>query len=414
MGTLIKFELKKLYKSRLNQIVFLGTCFIMLVAMLLSVEQMFTYDKEGNTVSGLEWADYKKEIMKEQEGPLTDERAEEIIREYQELISNPDNVEGEGASLHFKKELFYSYELPMQDLLLKVAHNYDEPGINTWGGNLIELSLEERKEFYKARTERLRDTLIMGTSDWEYSDAEQRFWEKRAEEIATPVYYGYTEGWKQVIDCIGFFILPLVGLCIMLARIYAGEYESGAEHIILTTKYGKTKVIAAKTLAALIFGGLYCLINAGIPYAVILSAFGAEGGRLSIQNYDMQNPYPFTCAQMALLYSGICLAAAFGITAFVLFLSSRMKAALPVLSTSMVVILSGIFMRYSETHGIYNRIIDLLPYKAISVFSINGINSYPFGNLVLDYPSMLYVVYLTLGILLLFFAGRAFRKHEVE
>ena len=416
MGTLIKYELKKLYKSRLNKIVFWGTCLVMFATMLLSVVQTYTYDKEGNKISGLEWVDYKKETIKELEGPLTDERVEELIREYQDMFGNPDNVEdvyGDG-NLYFKDEVNYRYYYPKKDLLLLIGRNYDDIEGVSYGRNLVDLSLEERQDFYKARIELFHNVLTAGRRDWKYSSAEQKFWEKKAEELTPPVYYGYAEGWKRVIDCIGYFLFPLMGLCILLARIYAGEYENGAEHIVLTTKYGKTKVIAAKNLAALLFGGLYSFINAGIPYVVILSAFGAEGGKLSIQNYDMQVPYSLTLVQGALLYSGVCLVMAFGIMAFVLFLSARMKSALPVLATSMVMIISGFFLSYSDTNGGYNHIIALLPWPALMTSPLQDITSYPFGNFILDYPSMLYVVYLIFGILLVLFAGRAFRKREVE
>lgn len=409
MGTLIKFELKKLYKSRLNQIVFLGTCLLMAFIMLLSVRQTRTYDKEGNRLEGLESIKYEKEMMKELEGPLTDERVESLIKEYQEMLANPDNLE-DGF---FNESVRYRYYYSRQHLLWLIGHNYDEIFTHTFGGNLGELDLQDRMDFYEAGKERILNTMLYA-GDWKYSNAELEFWEKKEDKITTPIYYGYADGWSRLFDVLGYFIIPFFSLGVLIARIYTGEYESGAEHIILTTKYGKTKIILAKNIAALLFGGIFSLVNIAIPYVIILSAFGTEGGILPIQNYDGQIPYPYTFVQTILIYSGICLVSAFCLTAVVLFLSARMKTALPVLSATLVLIVSGSFLGYSNSNGVYNHIIALLPYKVIPAFDLTSLMSYPFGNFVLDYPSMICVVYISLGILLILFAGRAFRRHEVE
>lgn len=408
MGTLIKFELKKLYKSRLNQIVFLGTCLLMAFIMLLSIRSTWTYNKEGNRLSGLEGIQYDKEVMKELEGPLTDERVESLIKEYQDMLANPDNLE-DGF---FKDSVRYRYYYPKQHLLMLIAHNYDEIFTHTFGGNLSSLDLEDRMDFYEAGRERILNTMLY-SEDWKYSNEELEFWEKKEDNINTPIYYGYAGGWDRLFDVLGFFIIPFFSLGVLLARTYSGEYESGAEHIILTTKYGKTKVILAKNIAALMVGGVFSLINIAIPYVIILSAFGVEGGTLPIQNYDGQIPYPYTFVQTILLYSVICLVSAFCLTAVILFLSARMKTALPVLTATLVLILSGAFLQYNS-NGVYNHIISLLPYKVIPAFDLTSLMSYPFGDFVLDYPSMIFVVYITLGIILILFAGRAFRRHEVE
>lgn len=413
MGTLIKYEFKKLYMSRLNKIVFFGTCLFMLVFMIGSVLSAELTDKEGKTVLGMDAVRYWKESRKELEGPLTDERVGEIIQEYQSIVGNPDNFGEEDL----KDNVKYGYYLPRRELLYMIRGSYYGFDVGESYELLLDLPLEQRKDFYEARAEQIHKILVEGRHDWkciEYTKAEQKFWKKKAEKMVTPIYYGDAGGWIWIIDSLGYFLFAVMGLCIMLARTYAGEYESGAEHIILTTKYGKTKIIAAKNLAVLLFGGLYSLINIGIPYVVNLSVFGIRGGGFPVQNYSGSIVYPLTCIQAALLYSGLCMAVGFGMSALVLFLSARVKNGLPVLAVSMGIILSGFFLNHSATNSTYNHIIALLPFHAIQMFPLYDMLSYPFGNFVLDYPSVIFVVYLTLGAVLIFFAGKAFRRHEVE
>lgn len=413
MRTLIKFEFIKLYKKKMNLIVFWGTCVLMAIFMFMSVEQTWVPDKEGNKVAGLDYIAYKKETMKELSGPLTDERVKEIINEYQEMASAPGNSEGEGENWHFVDSVYYQYYVPRRDLLLSIGHTYDDPGIQTWGDNLRELVLENEEGFYKTREERLYNTLLMGSSDWQYSAAEKDYWMKKSEKIKTPFTYGYAEGWARILDIMAFFVIPLVSLFVMVSTVYAGEYESNADHIILTTKYGKSKVIAAKNIAALLFGGLFFTINILISFFIILLSFGIEGWNLPVQNFEVQIPYPFTYLEVVLLLIGIIYVIAFGMTAFVLFLSARMKSGLPVLSVTLLVFFIALFLHASETNGIYNHILYLLPYNAMDHGVVNPV-SYPFGRVVFDYIGMRYVFYLLLLAGLLPFAGRAFKRHQVQ
>ncbi len=413
MCTLIKFEFMKIYKKKMNLIVFWGTCILMAVFNFTSVEQMWMYDKEGNKVAGLDYVAYRKETMKELSGPLTDEKVEEIIKEYQEMASTPGNSEGEGNDWHFVDSVSYQYYFPRRDLLLLIGHTYDEPGIQTWGANLNELVLENEKGFYKTRKERLRNTLLMGDSDWQYSKAEQDYWLKKSEKIETPFLYGYAEGWAHILDMMGFFAIPLISLLIMTATVYAGEYEKNTDHIILTTKYGKSKVIAAKNIAALLFGGLFYTINIVISFLITLLSYGVDGWNLPVQNFEAQIPYPFSYLETVVVCVGIVYVIAFGMTAFTLFVSARMKSGLPVLAVTMFVFFIALFLKESLTNGIYNHILYLLPFNAID-HGIWNLISYPFGNVVFDYIGMRYVFYLLMLAGLLPFAGRAFKKHQVQ
>lgn len=413
MCRLIKYEFMKLYKKKMNLIIFWGTCILMAFFMILSVKQTWSYDKEGKQISGFEFIKYRKETMKELEGPLTDEKVKKLLTEYQEIASKPGNYEGEGDDWHLVEEVYLSYYLPKRNLLTTIAHTYDAPGVQTWGANLREIKLDEVDGFYQTRTERLRGTLEMGSSDWQYHKAEQEFWMKKCERIKTPFQYGYAEGWQRMLDVLGLLSIPLISLLIMTATVYAGEYEKNTDHVILTTKYGKSKLIAAKNIAAFLFGGLFYTVNIVICLLIILSSFGMEGWNLPIQNLEGQIPYPFTHLEAVLICIGITYIVVFGMIAFTLFLSARMKNGLPVLAVTLFIFFIALFLKSSDTNGIYNHILFLLPFNAMD-HGLQSLTSYPFGKVVFDYMGMRYIVYLLLMAILLPFAGRAFKKHQVQ
>lgn len=79
-------------------------------------------------------------------------------------------------------------------------------------------------------------------------------------------------------------------LLIVLAPVFSEEYSSGAANVILSTRYGKSKVIQAKFTAAF----LIAAISAVIFCVVILLACGAyfagfEGWNADIQTQFMSN-----------------------------------------------------------------------------------------------------------------------------
>ena len=76
-------------------------------------------------------------------------------------------------------------------------------------------------------------------------------------------------------------------LLIVLAPVFSEEYSSGAANVILSTRYGKSKVIQAKFTAAF----LIAAISAVIFCVVILLACGADFAGFEGWNADIQTQF---------------------------------------------------------------------------------------------------------------------------
>lgn len=410
MRTLIKFELAKLYKKKMNRIVFWGTCVVMAVLCFMNVQQSWIYDANGNALKGNDYVDYVKSNAEDLSGLLTGEKVRETIAEYHEIINNPENLTEDGE---FTDEMFYQYYLPKSSYLVMIGHNYDEPWIQSYGSNLFEVKPQDGLQFYEQREKRLLQSLEIGTSDWKYTKAEKEYWIEANKRIETPFMYGYVGGWDEIIEMIGFLLIPILSVCIMTATVYAGEYEVNADHIILTTKYGKSKVIGAKSIAVYIYGLLFFTINVVLICVTFLGYYGTQGGNLPIQIMNAEIPYSYSFMQAVIIVIGIDYMILVAMMTITLFLSARMKGGLPVLAIMLIILLGALFLRVSEMNGIYNHIFYLLPYVALDAGMVDVL-SYPFGSFVLNYVEMRYVLYLLLAVVLLPFAGRAFRRHQVQ
>lgn len=414
MGSLIKFEFRKIYKKRMNMVVSCITIFLIAVFGIANITQSYTYNEKGEKVSGKLYVKYMKQIAKTSGGELTNEKAQDILAEYQHMVATPGYYEGEGEDGHFTDEIYCSYFLPHRQILLDIAHVYDDPGVQTWGSNLDKLSLNDIKPLYEAKKDRFQMILEAGSGDWNYTTAEKQYWTKQYDKIAEPVTYGYAEGWSTWFDMAGFFFYVLVGMFIIMSTVYAGEYEQKADHIILTTRYGKSKVIVAKNVAAFLYGFLLSTACILIMALICFGWYGVEGASLPVQSIYFQSAYPLTNVQAVLLYAIMYYLVSFMMIAMTLWLSARMKNGLSVLAVMLLFAFVPIFMNESVTNGLYNHILALLPYNAIQDGGYNTILSYPFGSCVLNYMNMRIVVYLILTVVVVPFAGRAFRRHEVQ
>ena len=170
--------------------------------------------------------------------------------------------------------------------------------MQTWGSNLDKLSLNDIKPLYEAKKDRFQMILEAGSGDWNYTTAEKQYWTKQYDKIAEPVTYGYAEGWSTWFEMAGFFFYVLVGIFIIMSTVYAGEYEQKADHIILTTRYGKSKVIVAKNVAAFLYGFLLSTACILIMALICFGWYGVEGASLPVQSIYFQSTYSLrTCRQ---------------------------------------------------------------------------------------------------------------------
>ena len=105
-----------------------------------------------------------------------------------------------------------------------------------------------------------------------------------------------------------------------------------------------------------------------------------------------------------------------GMIAFTLLLSAKMKSSVPVLAIIVLAMMLPMFLGISETNGIWNRILVLLPYRAAQpVFSDDfyGYFGYPLGGLTFDVVTVRIFVYAVIALICIPFKRKAWKKHQV-
>lgn len=374
----------------------------------LPVLQFQTYNQDG-VLQGLAGIQYEKEQYTEISVPLTNEYVTKTIREVQELFEDPENVGYDGNEQFLIEDAYWNGIAPRESLLDLIAGNYADPNVSAGYSALPDLDVSDGTDFYQARQDKIEK--ILNDSSKELSEAEKDYWRNLNSKVEEPFQYGYYEGWEVIISAFELLMFAVLAVCIVIAPVFSGEYQAGTDAVLLSGKYGKTKLTTAKILAALFFGVLAFTLHVLLAFGLPLAAFGTDGWNLPLQINGTTVPYPLTFLEGTLINLGVIYLVLLAMIGVTLFLSARMKSPYLVLTVVVPVLFVPIFLSPNGTSGIYNLLVFLTPYKSL-VPNFGSYLSYQFGPVVLDAFAVRTVLYAVLALILLPLAGRGFRRHQ--
>ncbi len=323
----------------------------------LPVVQYQTYNQDG-VIKGREGIAYDKEQCAAV--TLTEDVVTETILGVQKLFDNPDHVGYDGNEKFLIGDAYWNEIAPRENMLNMIAKTYDSPNESSGYNKLPDLDMTDGAKFYEARKSKIEK--LLDTPSRELSEKQKAYWSRMAGKVHTPLQYGYYKGWEIIISSFELFMFAVLAVCIALAPVFSGEYQSGTDAVILSGRYGKTKLIKAKIMASYLFGLLAFTLHIAVAFGLLLSSV-------------MKSPYPVLVVLVPVLF-------------------------IPV------------FLTPDGTAGAYNLALFLLPYRA-AMPEIGKYISYQFGGVVMDAFSVKAILYAMITVVMLPFAGMGFRRHQV-
>lgn len=374
----------------------------------MPVIQFQTYNHNG-VIKGLAGIKYEKEQYEKLAVPLTEEYITETIKEVQKLFENPDNVGYDGNEKFLIGDAYWNEIAPREKLLNMIAGTYGNPNEFKAYNDLADLDITNGANFYQ--TMKLKNEALLNTPSRGLTDTQKDYWRNKASEINTPLQYGYYEGWNVIISSFEILIFAILAVCICIAPVFSGEYQSGTDAVILSAKYGKTKLASGKIIASLLFGTMAFVLHIAVACGLPLAAFGTDGWNLPLQAANTTVPYSLTFLQAVLINTGIIYLIMIAMISLTLLLSSKMKTPYLVLIVLVPVLFIPMFLTPNGTAGIYNLILFLLPYRA-TMPELGKYISYQFGGLVSDALTVRVILYILLTIIMLPPAKSGFKRHQ--
>ncbi len=410
MIEMIKYEWKKIWTSRLTQLSVIGCSVFLIFCVYSSIIQMTSTDTNGEKFSGLDAIEVLKDTQKRID--LTQEMVDKLVRQYLKYTINPITSSNNESYQYLTEEIYKTFYLPNRDLLSLITNVYREPG----SGSSMRDVLEENvgKNFIEARLRRDKSYIQIKEKLGQLKAGEAKYWNDKIDNL-TEYQFGYHEGWSMILDTLTWPVLIMMIICIGIAPIFAGEYQSKCDSLILCMKYGKSKLVMAKVIAAWIY--TTCVywgitLTYSVVYIVLL---GPEGADLPIQlKYPaMSVGYLLSMAEAAIYALIIAYVFTIGIMGVTLLMSALLKNAYGVIIISFLLIIVPTFLAPDAGGYIWSRVLSLLPPK-IADFSFQSYTAYSVGNIVLDWPTTAIIVNMVMAILFSIASYLVFRKHQVN
>ena len=416
MLDLVRFELKKLLVRRTSLIACAGILVMLCGIMTLNIVQTKTASDTGEVLNGTAAIAHQKEKAAAHEGVLTVERVQDEVAAYQALaFSKVDPADVAGLS----DEAAYALMIQAydEDEFRAIYDSYYAYLLSPWKEPYqVAAQLDDGAAdgFYEAVAGKLQRTLDndMGGT-WTYSDAERAYWTEKQDGVGEPLAYGYAGGWSDVLACLGFFAFAMVAVCIALTPVFSGEYQDRTDAVLLSSRYGRSKLVAAKIVAALAFATAYFALATLIIMGIALAFFGAEGGDLPVQVLSLSIPYDLTMAEATWTAVGIAYLMTLGLAGLTLLLSSKLRSQLAIFAAcAALIFLTG--MIPSGGNAVLLHALYLFPINGLNdQVLFNSLVSYPVGSFAIDLVGLLACVYALVLAACVPLAARAFRRHQV-
>ena len=420
MLDLVRFELKKLLVRRTSLIACAGILVMLCGIMALNVAQTRASSNADEVLTGTAAIAHQKEKAVAHEGVLDADRVREEVAAYLALAFSkvdPADVAGlsDDAAYALMKQAYGEDEFRM------LYDPYYVYLFSPWKAGALEpyqvaaqLDDGAADGFYEAIAGKLQRTLDNGMGGtWTYSDAERAYWTEKQDGVGEPLAYGYAGGWSDVLACLGFFAFAMVAVCIALTPVFSGEYQDRTDAVLLSSRYGRSKLVAAKIVAALAFATAYFALATLIIMGAALAFFGAEGGDLPVQVLSLSIPYDLTMAEATWTAVGIAYLMTLGLAGLTLLLSSKLRSQLAIFAAcAALIFLTG--MIPSGGNAVLLHALYLFPINGLNdQVLFNSLVSYPVGSFVIDLIGLLACVYALVLAACVPLAACAFRRHQV-
>lgn len=413
MKQLIRFECKKLLNRTFSIVTIITLLFGIMALSFWIIAENYTDNVDGSEISGLEAIKANKALQAIGAGELNKEMLLEAFHQYQAVTNNPSNYAEDTKDL--KNEVYLSKISPYEDILSLLRRNYSPvSGYNYY--ILSSVSEDMIDQFYEVRHNKINELVNMDYSSGNYTQAEKNFILNKDLEIKTPFFYDYAKGWSDILELAFSTVFLLIGLsvCVIVAPIFAYEYQTGADAIVLSTRFGRKQIIRAKMIAGfLVSSGIY-LFATSFFIIITITAYGIQGWNASFQILSFTSFYNLTMLQVFLCGLLLNYLVVMAIMSTTMMLSSICKSSFSTVIISTLWVFVPLFVPSSKSSRAFNYFLDLLPAKAVDTYKVFSLyDVFSFGEIVLSLPVVILLSSICLVFITLPMAWQGFKKHQV-
>ena len=410
MKRMIWYEWKRIWKSRLTQFSVIGCILFLLFCTWSNIRLIQTTDKKGNQVTGMAAV----KALKETERIVLDqETVTGIMQEYLNYTENPDTSSDDPNRVYLSEEIYQTWYLPQMDLMKQISSVYFQKGQKyTDDRQLLKENLG--KDFYAARKDRVQEDLTYYVEQGSMTPSEADWWDEQDNKVGEYTYGNY-KVWDLLINNLPWILFIMMIVCVGIAPVFAGEYQSKCDSLLLCMKHGKHRLILAKLTASFVYASVLYWGIVSLYSAVLLIFVGPDGWNLPVQLIYSGKPssYALTTSQAYLLALMMGYVMTLGLGGMVLFLSTLFKNPYVVIVTAFLYLCVPLFLSTNSGNYLWVHLLALLPEK-ISEFHFASYIAYSIGNIKMALPTAAMIVNGMCAFVFSALAYLFFRRHQVN
>lgn len=346
---MVRYELKKMFGTFGGKIaLFLYAAIVLLSCWLAATGALNLgtdwVNEQGEHETGISAIGKMRFAQNEWEGYLDQETLTRVIQENARINATP---EGQSKNAQ-KSDIAFGWKqgfIPIRELINRsYASGFRSYDYYRTDG----ISVIKEETFYANRINLLKDWLYDKTDvayDL-YSEAEKQYIISQYEELETPFYFDYHDGWYQLLENAGF--IPSLGVLILgflLAGIFSNEFKWKADSVYFSTLLGRNKAISAKIKAGLILVTILYWAAMMLYSLFTLCYFSFEGAGCVIQLRVWKSLYNITMWQAWVLALICGYIGNLFLATLTMFISAKSKSSVIAVTTPFVIMFIPSFLQ---------------------------------------------------------------------
>lgn len=413
-----RFELKKIFSRRINQIVLLVMAAIVAVCVFVGLNSVSYSVYDGNPetgtyhLSGHAAAVRLRADAAQYEGELTADVLRRVIEDNARIHSMPEAQSKSIPELNY----VYTFTQGYRDIRELCGTAYTP--FNEFDYFAIDnLEPGDADRFYSLRIQQLKDWLNQPEVVDMYTSAEHEFLISRYEALETPMLYRPTLGWDAVFEqtpSMLMFMCFILGF--LLAGVFADEAHLKTDAILFSSFHGRKKAVWAKIRAGIIIANAVYWSCMLVLSAVLLLALGAQGWDCPVQvtgpgwkyiyNMSVLQKYLLT---LACGWVGVTVIAMVSMLISAKTNSATLSVAVPIF----IIFLPQILSAVARSANIANitEIMGLMPDQLLQVNTVMGFfNLYSLGGKIFAQLEITPWLHLAISVLLVPLVYQVYRR----
>lgn len=324
---MLQFEIKKVFSKFKNRMAVVLLLVILVAVSMLTMNRVEYIDSDGSHVSGMPGARSLREEKNKWRGNVTEDVLKEVAKEN---VSVNNSTEALADDIE-RQDKAYARKQGISSIVELINNAYSEWREYDYYA-IDNISIEEAGSVYEKRVSNLKKYLESGEET--FTELEKEFLIQRYEDLKTPFYHEYTDGWSALLQNISTFIL-ILGLIIgfLVSGIFSDEFQTNADAIFFSSKLGRNRAVLAKMGAGFVLTTVFYLAFLLLYTVIVLAALGADGANCPIQIDMWRSAYNITFMEAYLLIA----AGGYVGTMFASTLSMLVSAAMRSTATAIIV-----------------------------------------------------------------------------